>query len=66
MEDLGFKIVRTNGGDELLARIGNYEICKAAFEKAIFVYPNDHLEMRQGARVILNVNRRPTWTPPQL
>jgi hypothetical protein len=37
----------------LLARIGNYEICKAAFEKAIFVYPNDHLEMRQGARVIL-------------
>jgi len=40
----GFKIVRTNGGDELLARIGNYEICKAAFEKAIFVYPNDHLE----------------------
>ena len=44
MEDLGFKIVRTNGGDELLARISNYEICKPAFEKAIFVYPNDHLE----------------------
>ena len=53
MEDLGFKIVKTNGGDELLARIANYEICKAAFEKAIFVYPNEHLEMRQGARVIL-------------
>jgi hypothetical protein len=52
MEDLGFKIVKTNGGDELLARIGSYEICKAAFEKAIFVYPNEHLEMRQGARVI--------------
>jgi hypothetical protein len=54
MDDLGFKIVWTNGGDELLARISHYEICKAAFEKAIFVYPNDHLEMRQGARVILN------------
>jgi hypothetical protein len=53
MQDLGFKIVKTNGGDELLARISHYEICKAAFEKAIFVYPNDHLEMRQGARVIL-------------
>ena len=53
MKDFGFKIVRTNGGDELLARISNYEICKAAFDKAIFVYPNDHLEMRQGARVIL-------------
>jgi len=34
-------------------RIGNYEICKAAFEKALFLYPNEHLEMRQGARVIL-------------
>ena len=53
MEDLGFKIVKTNGGDELIARIGNYEICKAAFEKALFLYPNEHLEMRQGARVIL-------------
>jgi hypothetical protein len=58
MQDLGFKIVKTNGGDELLARIGNYEICKAAFEKAIFVYPNDHLEMRQGARVILKSRER--------
>jgi hypothetical protein len=51
MEDLGFKIVKTNGGDTLLARIGHYEICKAAFES--FVFPNDHLEKRQGARVIL-------------
>jgi hypothetical protein len=54
MEELAFKIVKTNAsGDELLARIGNYEICKAAFEKALFIYPNDHLEMRQGARVTL-------------
>jgi hypothetical protein len=53
MEELGFKIVKTNGGDELIARIGNYEICKAPFEKALFLYPNDHLEMRQGARIIL-------------
>jgi hypothetical protein len=53
MEHLGFKIVKTNGGDELIARISHYEVCKAAFEKAIFVFPNDSLEMRQGARVIL-------------
>jgi hypothetical protein len=53
MQDLGFMIVKTNDGDQLLARIAHYEICKAAFEKAIFVCPNDHLEMRQGARVIL-------------
>ena len=58
MDDLGFKIVKTNGGDELLARIANYEICKVAFEKAIFVYPNDHLEMRKGARVILKSKER--------
>ena len=58
----GYKIVRTNGGDELLARISHYEICKAAFEKAIFVYPNDHLEMRQGARVILkSKNKGNKW-----
>jgi hypothetical protein len=52
MEDLGFKIVKTNGGDELLARISNYEICKSVFEKALFVYPTQHLELWQGARVI--------------
>ena len=52
MQDFGFKIVKTNGGDELLARIGNYEISKAAFDRALFVYPTQHLELRQGARVI--------------
>ena len=39
--------------DEVIARVENLLICKAAFEKALFVYPNDHLEMRQGARIIL-------------
>ena len=52
MEALSFKIVKTNAHDEVIVRGSNYEICKAAFEKAIFVYPKDHLEMRQGARVI--------------
>jgi hypothetical protein len=41
-----FKIVKVHGAtDEVLARIENFEMCKAAFEKA--------LEMRQGARIIL-------------
>jgi hypothetical protein len=57
MEELGFKIVKTNGGGELIAAVGNYE-CRVAFEKAIFVYPNDHLEMGQGARVILKSKER--------
>ena len=58
MEALSFKIVKTSTHDEVIARGSNYEICKAAFEKAIFVYPNDHLEMRQGARVICKSNDR--------
>ena len=35
----------------MIARAGNYEICNA-FDKALFVYPREHLELRQGARVI--------------
>ena len=54
MEDLAFKIVKLEAGQmEVIARIDNFTICKAAFEKALFVYPNDHLEMRNGARIIL-------------
>jgi hypothetical protein len=59
MEQLGFKIVKTHpAGDELVALTGNFEIGKAAFEKALFIYPNEHLEMRQGARVILKSKER--------
>jgi hypothetical protein len=51
--ELPFKIVALeSGGQEVIARAGNYEICKAAFDKALFVYPTQHLELRQGARVI--------------
>jgi hypothetical protein len=41
MEDLAFKIVKTYPErDEILARIANLEMCRAAFEKALFLYPN--------------------------
>jgi hypothetical protein len=54
-----FKIVKVHGAtDEVLARIENFEMCKAAFERALFVYPKDHLEMRQGARIILKSKER--------
>ena len=46
--------------DEVVARVGNLEICKAAFEKALFVYPNQHLELRQGARIILKSKEQPS------
>jgi hypothetical protein len=54
MEELAYKIVKMHAaGDELVARVGNFEVCKAAFERAVFVWPNEHLELRQGARIIL-------------
>jgi hypothetical protein len=58
MEDLGYKIVKTNSRDEVLVQGSNFEVCKAAFEKALFVYPNDYLEMRQGSRIILKSKER--------
>jgi hypothetical protein len=52
-EDLPFKVVKVHGAhDEVIARVGNLLVSKAAFEKALFVYPQDHLELRQGARII--------------
>jgi hypothetical protein len=60
MDELPFKIVKMHGSkDEVIARVENFLICKAAFEKALFVYPNDHLEMRQGARIILKSKEVP-------
>jgi len=54
MDELSFKIVKVyDAHDEVIVRSSNFLVCKAAFEKALFVYPNDHLEMRQGARIIL-------------
>src|SRR5262249_16019086 len=54
MYELPFKIVRMQGSqDEVIARVENLLICKAASEKALFIHPDAHLEMRQGARVIL-------------
>jgi hypothetical protein len=60
MEELAFKIVKMHGEiDEVIARVDNFLICQAAFEKALFVYPNEHLEMRQGARIILKSKEEP-------
>jgi hypothetical protein len=54
MEELSYKIVKVHRtGDELIARVGNLVVCRAAYEKALFVWPTEHIEMRQGARIIL-------------
>ena len=58
MDELPFKIVRMQGSqDQVITRVENLLISKAAFEKALFVYPNEHLEMRQGRTNNLEVQR---------
>jgi hypothetical protein len=49
-EECPFKVVRTNGSDEVLARAANLLIARAAFETAKRMYPL--IEYRRGAQVI--------------
>ena len=51
-EDCPFKVVRTNGGDEVLARAANLLIGRAAFETAKRMYPKDRIEYRRGAMLL--------------
>jgi hypothetical protein len=51
-EECPYKVVRTNGGDEVLARAPNLLIGKAAFETARRMYPKDLIEHRRGAQVL--------------
>ena len=54
MDELPYKIVKTYAArDELVAPVGNLQVSIAGFERAVFVWPNEHLELRQGARIIL-------------
>jgi len=56
-EDCPFKVVRTNGGDEVLARAGNLLIGQAAFETAKRTYPRDLIEYRRERRSLIGVSR---------
>ena len=49
-EDCPFKVVRTNGSDEVLARASNLLIGRAAFETARRMYPRDLIEYRGERR----------------
>ena len=51
-EECPYKVVGTNGGDEVLARAANLLIGQPAFETARRVYPKDLIEYRRGAQVI--------------
>jgi hypothetical protein len=51
-EDLPFKVVRSNGTDEVMARAMNLLIARGAYREAARIYPDELIELRQGARVI--------------
>jgi hypothetical protein len=51
-DELRFKVVRTNGQDEVLARATNLIIGRAAYETAVRMFPGDMIQYRDGARII--------------
>jgi hypothetical protein len=57
--DLRFKVVRTNGHDEVVARATNLLIGRAAYETARRLYPNDRVDYRDGARIIARSDQSP-------
>jgi hypothetical protein len=52
IDELPFKVVRSNGTDEVLARAMNRLIARGAYREAARMYHEDLIELRQGARVI--------------
>jgi hypothetical protein len=51
-DDLPFKVVRSNGTDEVLVRAMNLLIARGAYREAARLYPEDLIEPRQGARIV--------------
>jgi hypothetical protein len=51
-DELPLRVVRSNGSDETLARCTNLPIAQAAYHAAARMYPDDLIELRQGARLI--------------
>jgi hypothetical protein len=51
-DPLRFKVVRTNGHDDIVARASDLIVDRAAYETARRLYPNERADYRDGARVI--------------
>jgi hypothetical protein len=60
---LAFKIIRTNGHDELIAETDNLHVGRAAYDEARRLYPKDLIELRSGARVIATTKPREQRPP---
>jgi hypothetical protein len=54
IDELPFKVVRSHDHDhdEVLAQAVNLLIARGAYQAAANMYPEDLIELRQGARVI--------------
>ncbi len=53
-DDLQYKVIREDGAtEEVVALAAHPDVARAAFDKALFVYPRDGLELRQRARVLM-------------
>jgi hypothetical protein len=51
-DSLPFKVVRTNGHDEIVARANSLIVGRAAYETARRLYPNERVDYRNGAQII--------------
>jgi hypothetical protein len=53
-DELQYKVVREDGPmQEVVAWAAHIDVARSAFEKALFVYPRDRLELRERARVLM-------------
>jgi hypothetical protein len=58
-DELPFKVVKTNGHYEVIARAANLLIGRAAYETARRMYPKDRIDYRDGARIIERSDQSP-------
>jgi hypothetical protein len=52
IDELPFKVVRSDGLVEVLARATNLLIARAAYQATAKMYPDELIELRQGARIV--------------
>ena len=53
-DDLFFKVVRADadGHLEVLGLAINVSIARGAYDSAVRMYPKDHIELREGAKIV--------------
>jgi hypothetical protein len=51
-EDLPYKVICTNGDDEVLVRAADLYTGRAAYEIAVRLFPRDKIQYRNGAQII--------------